>query len=207
MPNEETERVRDIYDRNAHRYDRAMTVAERLLLEDGRAWAGGQVGGRVLEIAVGTGRNLRHYPASARVTGIDVSERMLNEARKRSALASSEVDLQVGDAQQLPFPDGSFDTVVATLALCAIPDDGAALAEAARVLAPGGRLVLLEHVASPLWPVRTVQRILNPLFVRVEGDHLLRRPEVHVTRSGLVVDVLERSKLGIMLRLVAHKPA
>lgn len=76
----------------------------------------------------------------------------------------------------------------------------------ARVLRPGGRLILLEHVASPLRPVRAVQRLLDPLLVRLEGDHLLRRPEFAVKASGLVVDMLERSRLGIILRLVAQKP-
>jgi ubiquinone/menaquinone biosynthesis C-methylase UbiE len=203
---EETVRVRDIYDRHANRYDRLIAVAERVLLADGRRWAASQARGAVLEVAVGTGRNLPHYPAGTLLTGIDVSEGVLARARQRAGTAQLRVDLRVGDAQRLPVGDGSVDTVVATLALCSIPNDQAAVHEMARVLRPGGRLILLEHVASPRRPVRAVQRLLDPLLVRLEGDHLLRRPEVAVNAAGLVVDVLERSRLEIILRLVAHKP-
>ncbi len=202
---EETVRVRGIYDRHASRYDRLIAVAERLLLADGRTWAASQACGSVLEVAVGTGRNLPHYPPGSAVTAVDVSEGMLARARQSVAAAQLGVDLRVGDAQRLPVADGSVDTVVATLALCSIPDDEAAVDEMARVLRPGGRLILLEHVASPLRPVRAVQRLLDPLLARLEGDHLLRRPEVAVNAAALVVDVLERSRLGIILRLVAHK--
>lgn len=98
-----------------------------------------------------------------------MSEAMLARARQSAAAGRREVDLWVGDAQQLPFPDGSSDTVVATLALCSIPDEHAAVAEMARVLRPRGRLVLLEHVASsPLRAVRAVQRLLDPLLLRLE---------------------------------------
>jgi ubiquinone/menaquinone biosynthesis C-methylase UbiE len=114
---EETGRVRGIYDRHAGRYDRLIAVAERLLLADGRRWAARQARGSVLEVAVGTGRNLPHYPTGTAVTAVDVSEGMLARARQRAAAAQLRVDLRVGDAQRLPVADGSVDTVVATLAL------------------------------------------------------------------------------------------
>ncbi|TMM05586.1 MAG: methyltransferase domain-containing protein, partial [Actinobacteria bacterium] len=104
------------------------------------------------------------------------------------------------------FPDESFDTVTCTLALCTIPDDRAAVAEAMRVLRPGGRLVLLEHVRSPVLPVRLGERLLEPLFLRLEHDHLTREPLDRVRAAGFVVERLERSKLGIVERLTARKP-
>lgn len=131
---------------------------------------------------------------------------MLDVARRRAGELGREADLRVGDAQDLPFADASFDAVVATLALCTIPDDCRAVAEAARVLRPGGRLLLLEHVRSSVLPVRLVQRILDPLAVLIEHDHLLREPLRHVEGAGLVVERLERSKLGIVERLAARKP-
>jgi SAM-dependent methyltransferase len=96
--------------------------------------------------------------------------------------------------------------VVATLALCTIPDDRRAVAEAARVLRPGGQLLLLEHVRSPIFPVRALQSILNPLSVLLENDLLLREPLRHVEDAGLVVERLERSKWGIVERHAAYRP-
>ena len=203
---ERTERVRRHYDRGAESYDRLIAWAERAFFGDGREWVCSRARGEVLEIAVGTGRNLPFYPADARLTGIELSPKILDIARRRANESGVEADLRVGDAQSLPFPDASFDTVVATLALCTIPDDRRAVSEAARVLRPGGSLFLLEHVRSPLLPVRLLQQVLNPLTVFLEQDHLLREPLRHVEDAGLVVERLERSKLGVVERLAARKP-
>lgn len=100
----------------------------------------------------------------------------------------------------------SFDTVVITLALCTIPDDRRAVAEVSRVLKPGGHLLLLEHVRSPSLPVRLGQRLLNPLAVRFEADHLLRDPLDYVGSEGFAVERVERSKWGIVERVIARKP-
>jgi ubiquinone/menaquinone biosynthesis C-methylase UbiE len=111
-----------------------------------------------------------------------------------------------GAAQALEFEDATFDTVVCTLSLCTIPDDRAAVAEVRRVLRPGGRFVLLEHVRSPVRAVRGIQRLLAPAFVRFGADHVLREPLELVQAEGFTIVVLERSKLGIVERLVARKP-
>jgi ubiquinone/menaquinone biosynthesis C-methylase UbiE len=201
-----TERVRRHYDRRAEDYDRLIALLERVLIGAGREWVCSRALGEVLEIGVGTGRNLYFYPTEVHLTGVELSPKMLEIARRRARESGIEADLRVGDAQHLPFPDASFDTVVATLALCTIPDDRRAVIEAARVLRPGGRLLLLEHVRSPLLPVRVLQSILNPLFVLLGKDHLLREPLWHLESLGLVVEHLERSKLGIVERLVARRP-
>ncbi len=201
-----TEHVRRHYDRSAGSYDRIISWAEKALFGGGREWVCSRARGEVLEIAVGTGRNFPFYPRDVRLTGIELSPKMLDVAHRRARELGHEVDLRVGDAQNLPFPDTSFDTVVATLALCTIPDDRRAVAEAARVLRPGGRLLLLEHVRSPVLPVRMVQRVLEPLTLLLDHDHLLREPLRHVEDAGLVVERLERSKWGIVERLVARKP-
>ena len=195
-----------IYDRFAPRYDTLIPLAERLLFQGGRVWAASRASGKVLEVAIGTGRNLGLFARDVQLTGVELSPGMLARAQERVAALGMKADLRRGDAQALDFPDDSFDTVVATLALCSIPDDRAAVREMARVLRPGGRLVLLEHVASPLRPVRAVQAALNPLLVRIGGDHVLRRPEIAVQEAGLVIDELHRSVLGIALRLTARKP-
>jgi ubiquinone/menaquinone biosynthesis C-methylase UbiE len=194
------------YDRTASRYDRQIKLFERILFGDGRWWVCSQAEGDVLEIAVGTGRNLRHYPPGVRLTGIELSPAMLELARREAAAVARDADLRVGDAEALDFPDESFDTVTCTLSLCTIPDDRAAVAEILRVLRPGGRILLMEHVRSPVPPIRAAQRVLDPLFVRLEHDHLLREPLDHLRAAGFEVERVERSKLGIVERIAARKP-
>lgn len=202
-----TERVRRRYDATAARYDALIAPVERLLFAGGREWVCSRARGEVLEIAAGTGRNLPFYPEGVRLTAIELSPKMLDVARSRARELGREADLRLGDAQDLPFGDASFDTVVCTLGLCTIPDDRRAVSEAARVLRPGGRLLLLEHVRSPVLPVRIAQAMLNPLALLLENDHLLREPLRHVEAEGLLVERLERSRWGIVERLAARKPA
>ena len=202
----ETERVLRLYEKEAHKYDREMRFFEWLLFAGGREWVCSQAEGEVLEIAIGTGRNLPHYRDDVRLTGVELSSAMLEIARTRARKLGREVDLRVGDAQALQFPDDSFDTVICTLSLCTIPDDRAAVAQVRRVLRAGGRFLLLEHVRSPLLPVRLVQRLLEPLAVRFEADHLLREPLEHLRAERFEVERVERSKLGIVERVAARKP-
>jgi len=210
MPNRlkaETDRVLSLYEKDAHKYDREMNFFDRLLFAGGREWVCSQAAGEVLEIGIGTGRNLPHYRNDVRLTGVELSPAMLEIARTRAREVGREIDLRVGDAQALGFPDQSFDSVVCTLSLCTIPDDRAAVAEMRRVLRPGGRLLLLEHVRSPRLPVRLGQRLLEPLAVRFEADHLLREPLEHLRAEGFEVEQLERSKFGLVERVAARKPA
>jgi ubiquinone/menaquinone biosynthesis C-methylase UbiE len=202
----ETERARRIWDRAAPRYDRGMGLMERLLLGDGRRWVCSRAAGDVLEVAVGTGRNFPHYPRGVRLTAVDLSPAMLEVARERAGSLGIEVRLVEADAEDLPFSEGSFDTVVSTLALCSVPDDRRAISEMKRVLRPGGRLILLDHVRSTSRTVRVLQWLLEPLSVRFGGDHLLRRPFEHVVAEGFEVEEHERSKAGLIERVAARKP-
>lgn len=202
----ETERVRDIMNRLASGYDSMMRVNDWLLFGGGREWVCSQAHGEVLEIALGTGLNLPYYPSDIRLTGIELSPAMLERARARAAALGIDADLRLGDAQALPFSDESFDAVVCTLSLCTIPDAGKAVQEVRRVLRPGGHFLLLEHVRSPLLPMRLLQHPLNAISVRREGDHLLREPLEHLQAEGLEIVMLERKKLGIVERVVARKP-
>ncbi len=205
MVSSETERVRRIYDKSAGWYDRMIGFSEKLLFREGRAWVCSQAQGDVLEIAVGTGLNLPYYPERVRLTGVELSPVMLEVAQARARELGIEADLRVGDAQTLEFADESFDTVVFTLSLCTIPDDRKAVAEAYRVLRPGGRFLLLEHVRSTRPHMRAVQSALNPLAVRFQADHMLREPLDHLIEVGLEVERLERSRWGIVERVSARK--
>lgn len=207
----ETARAQRLYNRDATRYDNGMAFAERTIFAGGRRWVCSRATGDTLEIALGTGRNLPFYASDVRLTGIELSDAMLALAHQRAdELRSQEsgphiVELRQGDAQALPFADASFDTVVCTLALCTIPDDRRAVAEAYRVLRPDGRLLLLEHVRSPNLFVRAVERMLEPLSLRLEADHLTRDPMDYVAASGFEIERSERARWGLVERLAARK--
>jgi ubiquinone/menaquinone biosynthesis C-methylase UbiE len=140
-----------------------------------------------------------------RLTAVDLSEEMLTVARQQATTLGREVGLQQGDAQALPFSDATFDTVVCAFALCSIPDDRQAVAEMKRVLRPGGRLLLIDHVpsSSRLW--RGIQWLLEQVTVRLEGEHLLRRPSEHVRAEGFEIERAERLMAGIVERIAARK--
>jgi len=198
-----TARWQRYWDRKAHDYDREMAHWDRRFFGDSRTWACGQATGDTLEVAVGTGLNLPLYPAGVTLTGIDLSEGMLDLARRR---AGATVTLRQGDAHALPFGDGSFDTVVCTFGLCAIPDHDLAVGEMVRVLRPGGRLILVDHVASTAWPIRAGQWLLERVTVPLAGEHFLRRPLNQVLARGLDVEQRDRFARGFVERLVARKP-
>lgn len=201
----QTERLRRFYDNLAPRYDRSMRLFDKLLLGDGRRRTCARASGDTLELAIGTALNVGFYPQDVQLTGIDLSSGMLTVAARRIREIGREADLCLGDAQAVGFPDNRFDTVVCTLSLCAIPDERRALAEALRVLRPGGRLLLLEHVRSPLRAVRSMQRLIDPLMMRLAGDHLLRDPLDHLSALGFSVEHCDRSKWGIIEEVVARK--
>ena len=202
----QTERVRAVQDKQAPRYDRQISFFERILFGDGREWVCSRARGKVLELACGTARNLPFYGDEVQLTGVELSPGMLAIAHQRAKELGHPADLRLGDVQALDFPDESFDTVTCTLGFCTIPDTRAAASEAFRVLRPGGQLLLLEHVRSPAGIVRGGQRLLEPLAVRFEADHLLREPLDYLPGVGFVIDEVQRSKWGIVERLRAHKP-
>ncbi|WP_102143133.1 class I SAM-dependent methyltransferase [Mycobacterium hubeiense] len=200
-----TARWHRYWDKKSRNYDKEMTFFDRHLFGDSRTWACGQATGEVLEVAVGTGLNLEAYPQDVTLTGIDLSDAMLDIARHRATELGRTATLQQGDAHQLPFGDASFDTVVCTFGLCAIPDHTRAIDEMTRVLRPGGRLILVDHIASSSRVARGVQRFLEIFTVPLGGEHFLRRPLNHVRSTGFDIEQAQRFKLGLVERLVARK--
>ncbi|MEW5934586.1 MAG: methyltransferase domain-containing protein [Bacillota bacterium] len=177
------------------RYDRLAALYDRLVGSDGRGSAGSQwrarlcaaASGRVLELGMGTGANLPYYPPRVELTGVDISPRMLSFARQRAERLGRPVNLVVADAQDLPFPDQTFDAVVSSFFLCTVPDPGAALAQAWRVLRPGGELLLLEHERSSRPLLGRLLDLVAPLAVRLVGDHPNRRTRLEAARAGFVI--------------------
>jgi ubiquinone/menaquinone biosynthesis C-methylase UbiE len=206
MARNQTDRWRRYWDKQANGYDRSMGFLDRVLFADSRNWVCRQAVGEVLEVAIGTGLNLSHYPSEVTLTGIEFSPGMLAIARSRAGELQRKVDLREGNAHDLDFPDASFDTVVCTFSLCAIPDERRALSEMRRVLRPGGVLLLADHVASSNWLVRSVQRLLEVATVPLGGEHFRRRPLLSLPAEGLTVERNERFKLGIVERVAARKP-
>lgn len=201
-----TTRWQRYWDRKSTTYDKEMGVWDRRLFGDSRQWACSQAAGEVLEVAVGTGLNLPFYPDHGTLTGLDLSEQMLDLARSRARQLGREVTLKQGTAHALPFADASFDTVMCTFGLCAIPDHDAAIDEMVRVLRPGGRLILVDHVASTSRILRGVQWLVERATVPLAGEHFRRRPLHQVQARGLEIQQRERFKLGLVERLVARKP-
>ena len=205
-PAERDERLRRYWDKHAGAYDPSMDFFDRHLFRDSRDWVCSRASGAVLEVAIGTGLNLVHYPAGVRLTGVEWSPAMLDIARRRAGDLGLYVDLREGDAQALRWPDAAFDTVVCTFSLCAIPDDRKALDEMARVLRPGGQLLLADHVEASRWDARAAQRLLELVTVPLGGEHFRRRPINQVRAMGFTVEAHQRFTLGIVERLAARKP-
>lgn len=199
-------RLRRYWDRQAPSYDRRMAYSERRFLAPSRPWLCGQAVGDTLEVAIGTGLNIGHYPGDVQLTGVEWSASMLSMARRRAEDLSRPVDLRHGDARALTFPDAHFDTVVCTFSLCGIPNSRLALAEMARVLRPGGLLLLADHVASSTWPVRLLQGLVDVVSVPLQGEHYRRRQLCAVRNMGFTVERHERVTLGIIERFAARKP-
>jgi ubiquinone/menaquinone biosynthesis C-methylase UbiE len=202
-----TARQRRVWDKSAPGYDKQIAVFERVWVAGGREWLGERAHGRVLEVAIGTGRNLPHYRAGVTITGVELSPAMLAIARHRACDLGMRVELREGDAEQLPFGDVSFDTVVCALALCTIPDPAAAIAEMKRVLVPGGTLLLLDHIASTWPPIRAAQWLLEQITTRTAGEYFTRRSLPLVQAEGFRIVESERLKAGTVERILARKPS
>lgn len=189
------------WNKQAASYDKHMTLLDRVLFRDTRSWVCSRASGQVLEVAIGTGLNLDHYPPQVELTGIELSEEMLSRATAKAQIVRPDADLRLGNAHELEFADASFDTVVCTFSLCAIPEPDIALAEMVRVLRPGGMLLLADHVPSSYRPVRWLQKLAEMVSIPVGGEHLLRRPSLTVDRnSSLAVREIERFGLGLVER-------
>lgn len=183
-------------------YDLGLALLERTGLARWRGWLVRGAAGRALDLGTGTGRNLPLFPPGAPAVALDPHPHNLVRARRRGP----SVPLVVARAEALPFKDGVFDTVVAGLVLCSVEDPGAALAEARRVLRPGGALRLLEHVRSEGLAGK-VQDLLQPAWTAFTGGcHPNRETERAVAAAGFAVDPASRRARGSLRRFVALSP-
>lgn len=163
--------------------------------------------GRLLEIGIGTGKNVVYWPAEAHITAMDFSPRMLSRARERIERSGWDVSLELGDAQDLQYPDNSFDLAAMTFVMCSVPDPVVGLREVARVVRPGGHVLLMEHVRSPTPWIRTMMDLANPIVLRTMGPNINRDTVQNVSAAGLdLMDVVDLGMGGIFKIIEALVP-
>ena len=168
----------------ARRYDQLTARMEDAWLQEARADLLAGLSGTVVELGAGTGRNLEHYPdAVERLILTEPTAAMRDQLRARVGEAARPFDVEVVDAtaDRLPFNDGTADAIVSTLVLCSVPALGPVVAEARRVLRPGGELRLIEHVAAARGWAHRIQTRLDPVWNWIEGSCHLD----HETRTAL----------------------
>lgn len=193
------------YDRISLIYDMMEAPVERFLFRKWRRAILSDLNGRVLEVGVGTGKNLKYYSSDCKVTAIDISPKMLEHAKKR-AEGMDYISLMVMDAEKLSFADDSFDYVVTTFVLCSIPNPVAALREMRRVCKPDGLVINLEHMRSSNWLLTLAENILNPISVFFMGVNLNRMTVDNIKKAGL--EVIEEKHLALkdVFRLIRSRP-
>jgi SAM-dependent methyltransferase len=187
-------------------YDRLTAPAERAGLADRRRRLLAQASGRVLEVGGGTGANLAHYPAGVEsVTVLEPDGAMRERLLGRVPAAEPSIEVHEAGIEDVPFPDGSFDTIVSTLTLCTVPDLDQALQTIGRLLAPDGRLLFLEHVRAPGLQ-GLAQRATAPVWTRMAaGCHPDRDILGAMRANGLSVTDCDRFRIRLFVNPVINR--
>lgn len=199
----QTALARARYDRVAPFYD-LMNLCSEFAYRRWREWLWRQVPsqGRILEVGVGTGKNIPFHPRNAQVVGVDLSPKMLERARKVKRKLRARTELTLGDAQVLDLPDASVDAAVATFVFCSVPDAVQGFRELRRVLHPGGRVYLLEHMRSANEFLGRLMDVVNPLVVTTMGFNINRRTLENIEKAGLAIERVEDVGLGDIFKII-----
>jgi len=201
----ETAVTRARYQRVAPFYDLMEVLPEKRYIPwRERLWSL-VAGPRVLEVGVGTGKNMPFYPPEMEITAIDLTQGMLERARKKAQVSGLKVDLRIGDVQDLEFPDDTFDTVAATCVFCSVPDPVRGLKEVLRVIKPGGQALFIEHVRSEKLLLGALMDLLNPLVVRIMGPNINRRTVQNIQSSGLQISEVKNLGMRDIFKLIVAR--
>lgn len=184
----ETKTVRKRYDRLSRFYDWLEKGIEKKHFAKWRKNMFKGLRGKILEIGVGTGKNLPYYRKEAYVIGIELSARMLKKAREKlKKLRNKNIKLMQMDAQKLRFRDNSFDYVVCTFVLCSVPDPVKTLKEMGRVCKKNGNIVMIEHVLSDNMFIAFFLHIHNPITRTLFGFNVNRKTSENIKKAGLKI--------------------
>lgn len=197
----EQSRVTRRYDRMAWLYDIYNAPMEWMGTRRRRARLLARASGRVLEVGVGTGRNLEHHPKTVTLSAIDISPLMLARARRRAGSLNRVVAFEVADVAALPYRDDTFDTTVATCVFCSVADPVEGLRELGRVTKPEGRILLLEHVRPRNRLLGWLADLATAVTRRLFGFRANRRTEENVATADL--NIVEVRREGVWREIVA----
>ncbi|PPC90965.1 MAG: SAM-dependent methyltransferase [Methylobacter sp.] len=198
--------IRKRYDRLAPYFDGMEAIMEGFFFKQRRQRLWRKVNGHhILEVGVGTGKNFDYYPADAKITAIDFSDNMLNQARRKRERKQIQVDLDTMDVQRLYYADNSFDTVIASFVFCSVPAPLKGLKEVYRVCKPGGQVLLLEHVRSANPTLGKLMDWLNPLTVKLLGANINRNTLKNVKACGFKTVWVDEHSSGLIKLIEARK--
>ena len=192
--------IRRVYDNVAPFYDFLDIIPERLFYSSWREELWSKVdGGKVLEIGVGTGKNIPFYPSGAQVTAIDISSNMLERAAERAAARQDvSIELLIMDVNKLSFNDRIYDVVAGSFVLTVLTDPIRALREIKRVIKPDGKLLLLEFACSENRLVAALQNLLAPLAYTIYKAHINRDLTTLLPQSGYNIASVKAIGKGII---------
>ena len=181
-----TEKIKKRYNRVAKIYDILENPMEMMALKEWRIELMKELKGKVLEIGVGTGKNIEYYPNDIDITAIDFSEKMLEKAYGKAEKFHKKVKLVSMDAQSMNFPDNTFDIIFTTCVFCSVPDPLIGLKEMRRVCKPKGKIIMIEHVRSEKKVLGVIMDILNPIVVNTYGANINRKTIENINNAEFV---------------------
>jgi ubiquinone/menaquinone biosynthesis C-methylase UbiE len=200
------DRIQRKYNRISPYYDLMEWFLEKLAFSRWRRMIFDSLHGEnILEVGVGTGKNLDFYPLGKRITALDFSRGMLDKARKKAEKKGIGVDLRDMDVQDLQFEDQSFDTVLATFVFCSVPDPIKGLREIKRVCEKKGRIILLEHVRPRGKVLGKIFDLLNVATATLMGVNVNRDTVTNMERVGLNI-LEERNLFKDIVKLIMALP-